>query len=524
MSHASADAPPAAGPADGQGGSLAALARGGLLSLAGSSVSAVAGILVVLAVTRSLPQEVAGTFFALTSVFLIAEVAARLGTGTGLVWAISRARALRGSVRLSALLRVALAPVVGLSVVVGAALFVGAGSLSGLLGGDPDGEAATAVRVLAVLLPLTTLSNALVAATRGSGAILPTVVLDRVGRPLLQLALVVLAVAGGSLTLLTTLWALPWALCAGLAAVWLRRSHRTRPAPAAPEPLPWREFWRFTGPRAVTSVVQLALQRLDIVLLTLLAGPAEAAVYTAATRFLVVGQIAGQALAAVVEPRLGRLLALGDRVAAAAVYRTATGWLVLLCWPLYLLAATYADAFLGWFGEGYDAGTGVVLVLAVAMLLATGVGMVDVVLIMGGRTAWNLGNAVAALLTNVLLDVLLIPRLGLLGAAIGWAAAIWVANLAPLAQVWAAMRLHPFGIGTATAVALSVACFAVLPAVVRTGFDGSWTAPAATAVGAVLYVLGALRWRRALALDTLWDVRRTRRADGRPVVPTAAVG
>jgi O-antigen/teichoic acid export membrane protein len=449
-------------------------------------------------------------------VFLIAEVTSRLGTGTGLVWAISRSRALRGAARLPELLRVALTPVVALSVVVAAVLFATAGRVAGVLGGDPSGEAATAVRVLAVLLPLTVLSNALVAATRGQGSILPTVVLDRVGRPLLQLGLVVLAVAGGSLTVLTTVWAAPWVACAALAGWWLLRSERPAARAAGgrdpvAEPLPWREFWRFTGPRAATSVVQLALQRLDIVLITLLAGPAEAAIYTAATRFLVVGQIAGQALASVVEPRLGRLLALGDRAAAAAVYRTATGWLVLLCWPLYLLVGTYADAFLGWFGDGYEAGAGVVLVLATAMLLATGVGMVDAVLIMGGRTAWNLGNAVAALVVNVLLDVLLIPRMGLLGAAIGWAAAICVANLAPLAQVWWRMGMHPFGAGTATAAALAVGCFAVLPVAVGLGWDGPGATVAATAVGAVLYLAGALRWRRALALDALLDQRRTRR-------------
>src|SRR5215218_6400811 len=73
---------------------LSGLARGGALSLAGSAVSAVTGILLVIAGTRSLPQDVAGIFFALTSVFLIAEGVSRLGTGTGLVWAISRSRAL----------------------------------------------------------------------------------------------------------------------------------------------------------------------------------------------------------------------------------------------------------------------------------------------------------------------------------------------------------------------------------------------------------------------------------------------
>jgi O-antigen/teichoic acid export membrane protein len=258
-------------------------------------------------------------------------------------------------------------------------------------------------------------------------------------------------------------------------------------------------------------VVQLALQRLDIVLLTLLAGPTEAAVYTAATRFLVVGQIVNQGLAAVVEPRLGGLLAVGDRPAASAVYRTATGWLVLICWPLYLLAATYADVFLGWFGGDYTSGTPVVLVLVGAMLIATSVGMVDVVLIMGGRTSWNLANSLTALAVNVLVDLLLIPSLGLLGAAIGWAAAIGVNNLLPLAQVWRHMSLHPFGSGTATAVALAAGCFGLLPLLTRTVWNADpLTALLTTTAGAALFLLGCWHRRQVLALDSLRTLRRVR--------------
>jgi O-antigen/teichoic acid export membrane protein len=493
---------------------LAGLARGGALSLGGSAVSAVSGILVVLVLTRALPQEVAGTFFALTSVFLIAATAARLGTGTGLVYAISRTRALGEPGRAGACLHVALTPVVAMSVGVAMALFLCADGLAGLAGGSSG--TADAVRVLAVLLPLTTVADSLVAATRGHGTILPTVVLDRVARPVLQLGGVAVAAATGSVVAVTAAWALPWVVSALLGGWWLLRllpradeSPDDGVRPVARRP--WREFWSFTAPRAVTSVVQLALQRLDIVLLTVLAGPAEAAVYTAATRFLVVGQVANQALASVVEPQLGRLLAVADRPAATAVYRTATGWLVMICWPLYLLVATYAESMLRVFGAGYDAGITVVFVLVGTMLVASAVGVVDVVLLMGGRSSWNLGNSMTALVLNVVVDLVLIPPLGLLGAAIGWAVAILANNLLPLAQVWRSMGMHPFGVGTGTAAALALACFGLPPLITRLLWDGGpVSALGATVVGVVLFAAGCRRWRARLAIDTFRALRRRR--------------
>ena len=494
---------------------LGGLARGGLLNLIGAAVSAITGVLVVLAVTRALPKQSAGIFFALTSVFLIAEMIARLGTGTGLVWAISRTRGLGQPERGPAFVRVALTPVVALSVVMAVVLLALAEPLGSLITHDSVDGAATAIRVLAVLLPLTTVSDTLVAATRGYATMRPTVLIDKVGRPSVQLAAVVVAAMTGSVALLSVAWAAPWIACAALAGWWLLRLQR--PARAAGHPRAeramWGEFWRFTGPRGVTSVVQLALQRLDIVLLTLLSGPVAAAIYTAATRFLVVGQFTNQALSTVAEPQLARLLSVDDRAAAKAVYQAATGWLVLICWPMYLLVATYAHEILGLFGSGYDAGVTVVLVLAGAMLVATSVGAVDVVLIMGGRTSWNLANASIALAVNVGVDLALIPRLGLLGAAVGWAAAILTNNLLPLSQVWRVLGLHPYGAATGTAAGLAVLCFGLLPlgAEALLG-QGLVSLATATLVGLLLYAAGCWRWRQVLALDTLRTLRRGRRS------------
>src|SRR3954462_56079 len=97
------------------------------------------------------------------------------------------------------------------------------------------------------------------------------------------------------------------------------------------------------------------------------------------------------------------------------------------------------------------------------MLVATGCGMVDMVLSMAGRTSWNLVNVLVALAVTIGLDVFFIPRLGALGAAIGLAGAMVANNVLPLIQVGRIARLHPFGIGTVAAALLSLGCFGVLP-------------------------------------------------------------
>lgn len=220
---------------------------------------------------------------------------------------------------------------------------------------------------------------------------------------------------------------LPAAALAGFALYRLYRRSSDRPVGGSTEV---GAFWRFTAPRAVASVAQLALQRLDIVLVAAIRGPAEAA----ATRFLVVGQLGGQAISLAVQPHLGVHLTREDRAETNNLYRTATAWLILMTWPLYLLAVAFAPYLLGVFGAGYAEGAAVVLVLCLTMLVATGCGMVDVVLNMAGRTSWNLGNSLLALTVNVTLNHLLIPPLGILGAAIAWAVAILVNSLLPLAR------------------------------------------------------------------------------------------
>jgi O-antigen/teichoic acid export membrane protein len=177
-------------------------------------------------------------------------------------------------------------------------------------------------------------------------------------------------------------------------------------------------------------------------------------------------------------------------------------WLVALTWPLFFLVAVAAPLFLDWLGPGYHAGRTATLLLAAAMLVGSAAGLVDIVVITLGKTRWNLADTAASLTINVTLNLILIPRLGITGAALAWAVSIAAANVIALIQVGRGFRLLPFsGLGTLIAILAGV-CFGGLPAAATAIFGLNAPAlVAAAALGSAVYLPTLYRLRRELHLD-----------------------
>jgi O-antigen/teichoic acid export membrane protein len=152
-------------------------------------------------------------------------------------------------------------------------------------------------------------------------------------------------------------------------------------------------------------------------------------VFAAVGRYVMAGLLVMQGLRVAVAPQLSRLLGAGRRAEAAAVYRRTTSAIVLLSWPAYLLLAIFAPAFLLLFGDGFAAGAAPMAVLAAAMLVNVGVGLVQTVLLMSGNSRGHLLAAAAGLALTVGAGLVLIPRHGALGAAVAWSFGIVCENL-----------------------------------------------------------------------------------------------
>lgn len=488
-------------------GHLSGLARGGSLNLVGSAFGAVFAMVLVLVVTRGFGAATGGAFFEVVAIYNIAVIVVLLGADTGLVRFTSGLLATEGHAGPGRLVKVGLVPVAVFGVVVAGVGWFAAPWLGETLGGGTHTlEVEQMVRTVVWFVPVGAVSLAILGATRGHGTLLPTVLAERIGRPGFQLVagVVVLAVGGG-VGALVRVWTGGIVLAAIVAVWWLVRLRRVDQTEVKSDGAGVKEtarsFWAFTLPRAFASMFRVGIVWLDVILVGALISPTAAATYTVATRLLQAGFVAVDAVGQAVEPMFSAAVASGDSDRTRSLYEVSTGWLVSLTWPMFLTVWLFAGSILGLFGDEFSGATSVVAILALSALIGSGVGSVDVLLVMAGKSTWSLWNSAVSFGLNVGLNLLLIPMWGLNGAALAWAVSRAAANILPLIQVRSLLGYYPFGVGWRTSATVSLSVFGLGGLIARAVGGPTALTFAVYAVAAVLaYGLIVFRFRDRLDL------------------------
>ena len=498
---------------------ISAMARGGMLNLVGAVGTGVFTFALVTVLTRGLGAASYGAFVSAMGLFTILSNTAELGADTGLVRSISRLRALDRVRDIRKTVYVAVIPPLVVGTIFAVAMWMWAPQLADIFGkGKGSDEIAEFARWMAPFLPAGGIVLVLLSGTRGFGTMIPTVTVDRLGRPFVQvvLALGLILAAGAHHAnhgLIALSWAVPQLIGAVIGLWWFwglllkaeRRDRRTNgPRRSRPTSALASKFWRFTAPRGMAGIFQIVVLWLNTLLVGRLASTQKAGVFNAATRYITAGLMVGVAIQQVAGPKLSELMAQRSWDRARGVYQTTTAWLMVATWPLYFTFALFAPTLLRVFGKGFAGGAGALEVLGLTMLVATAVGTVDMVLLMGGKSSWNLINTVVGLSSNIILNLILIPRYGGTGAAIAWSSSIIFTNLAPLVQVWKFLGMHPFGRGFPKVVLAAGAAYGALGLVLRVALGTSLPVFVLyEAAAGLLYVAMLWRHREALQLPVL---------------------
>ncbi|NOX31118.1 MAG: hypothetical protein GXP35_13880 [Actinobacteria bacterium] len=395
---------------------------------------------------------------------------------------------------------------------------------------------ASALLGVGLLVPLATMAAVALAATRGLATMVPTAVLDRIIRPLSQVVLVsVAALVGASAGGMALAWALAFVPSFVGSWWWIaRRAPKQNPefkatnvsdpvvlphlaellasrAPAAEAKTEDATYWEFTTPQALTSILAVVLRWSDIVLVAALAGTGVAAIYTATSRLLLAGTFVNGAIMQSVSPLVSSALGQGDVAEAKRLLTTGTAWLVAIVWPGYIALGALGAGFLTVFGQEYTAGATALAILSVAMLVATGVGPIEAVLLMDGGSEQSLFNNLAAVTVMIGVDLALIPSHGLTGAAIGWACGLLITNLAPLWQVYRRLGITPFGRAHSIAALAALGSMGAVAGIVRLfGEPTLAVATAAAIAGWIVHLAVLSRNSDELMLSELRSALRRR--------------
>jgi O-antigen/teichoic acid export membrane protein len=165
-----------------------------------------------------------------------------------------------------------------------------------------------------------------------------------------------------------------------------------------------------------------------------------------------------------------------------------------------------------------------VVIASLGMLYGTSAGAVDTALVMAGHSMLSLVNSVVVVLLNLGLNVVLIPRLGITGAAIAWAVAVVVRNVLAQVQVRVLNHLRLYGAPTAWVAALSLGVFGPVLLVLRVTEVSPWLAVPVLAVTTAVYASAMWRVRSVQLPDLAAAVGgRRRRGEAREGPPPGPV-
>jgi O-antigen/teichoic acid export membrane protein len=482
--------------------------RSGALNLASAAVGASATFVFTFVITRGLGARSASAVFVGIALFSILSSIATFGAPIGLVRTIAQARSLFRVDMIRPTVLAAVGPVAITSTLLGVSLFVTAPAVARLVGIGNIADAVLILRCFAVSLPLDAVCACVLAATRSCGTMRPYVFVENLGKPFFRVAAASVLVGfgwGGLGATIAWIGAIPlglvWAsVSLGSLNRMLERADSVTPHWRGPGVL--RAFWGFAAFQGLGAVFQTGVLWLDVLLLGHFARrPGDVAVYSAATRYTVIGTMALAAVILVTSPRIGFLMARDDRTRVRVLYQTGSFWISALALPAYILLFVFASPLMQVFGPAFGRGATPLRILSVAMIVAVATGPVGIVLVMGGKTGWNLANASAAFAVNIGLNLLLIPRFGISGAAIAWSVSIIVQNLAPVVEVRRFWGLQPLSRPGGYAAACAVLVYGGLGVGLRAVIGDSLVALGITLVlGSIGYLGYFLRFPHLLAL------------------------
>jgi O-antigen/teichoic acid export membrane protein len=250
-------------------------------------------------------------------------------------------------------------------------------------------------------------------------------------RPLILIGIVgVLAFAGVHPDAVDALWGVA-AACAFAAvlqgALILRR---LAPMLGALPPAYLGSQWRAVSfAFCLIDGFHIVLDNSDVLMVGRLMDPQAVAVYFAAVRTGSLIAFIYFAVAALAVPRFSKIHITGTR---AEMQRFVSGVIQMMFWPSLTAAASLVAIgpfVLSLFGADFSGGYPALLVILFGLVARAATGPVEYLLNMTGHhkdTVWVYGATVAA---TIAMNLLLIPRFGMVGAAIAAAASIAGANL-----------------------------------------------------------------------------------------------
>jgi O-antigen/teichoic acid export membrane protein len=217
--------------------------------------------------------------------------------------------------------------------------------------------------------------------------------------------------------------------------------------PAGPKRYEVKTWLATSMPIFVVEGFYLLLTYVDILALEHFRSPDDVAVYYAGARLLAIVAFVYFAIAGATTHKFTEYHVAGDKARLASFFAETVRWTF---WPSLLacvLILAFGRPLLALFGAGFERGYSVMFILSIGMLARAAVGPAERLLNMLGERKQCAAVYASAFVINFVLCLLLIPRLGIEGAALATSTAIVAESIMLYLVARRRLGLHVFILG-----------------------------------------------------------------------------
>ena len=306
-------------------------------------------------------------------------------------------------------------------------------------------ELTNVLRIFALAIPITILTTMFVHSTQGFKIMKYKVIVREIIEPLGRLILVVIMFYL-SFKLYGVLFASLLSLIFGmlLSFHYLKKAFPQITRKKVQPIYDTKKILSFSWPLFFAQFFGHVLLWTDVFLLGLFRSAGEVGIYGAAQKTALIGTIMIGAFNAIFGPIISDLYNRKELRNLNNYFKIVTKWIFTLNFPIFLIFIFFARLILGIFGSQYIHGTTCLIILCLGWLIHSSVGPVFQMNIMTGRPKLNLINTSSMFLLNIILNILLIPKYGIIGAALATSISIGLASTIAILQVYYFLKMHPY--------------------------------------------------------------------------------
>lgn len=419
------------------------LASGAGVALGGKIAGRGVRLLVDIALARLLGPLSFGLYALGWTISRIATLITPLGLDTGVIrfgskyWQKDDAR-LKGIVSQSIWFAVFSGTAVGAGLFI-AAPWIGQGIFH-------NSTETAVIRCFALAFPLMTGLRVASATTRISQRMKFSVFAEDMSQPLFDLALILVFYAlGQRLVGALAACVLSFGLSMALALRYVKRLFPEVVSSQVKPVLQGKALLTFSLPTSLVGVFGVLLIWVDRLFVGHYRSPAEVGIYQAASQLTISFAIVRAGFTSIFSPMAADLSHRGELIRLEELFRVSTKWGLYLSLPFFLVMCFVPhDVMRVLFGSAYLGGWKVLVILGIAQVINAGSGPVGLLLVMTGHQNSMFTISGTTFLVSLILDLALIPRWGIFGAALAAGIAISGLFISAVLLAWHTLGMRPY--------------------------------------------------------------------------------